>query len=361
MSIKSDRQRASHCLVILLGAFLCLASPLSARENTDVIIMNNGDKITCEVKRLQSNTLYISVDYILNTISVDWTKVDYVKSKQLFLVKTQDGTIYKGELSTLKTQGGRPVEIEVLETTEQKAILERKEVIDMSQTSANLWQRFNGEFNLGSTYTKGNDSTQYNFTTEINYVEDRWSAGATYTSNLNSSAGTSTSTRNDLILSGRRLLRWKNWYYIGVADFLQSSTQGITLQGTFGGGIGRDIKNTGDTFFTVYGGFVWQRINYNEAIIPARTQNVTSALVATSLQLFRFNRTTLHVKANLLPAVSEPGRLHFNLNSTYYVKLWGKLNWNASFYNNWDNRPPPGFSGSDYGTSTGLSISFGNR
>jgi hypothetical protein len=50
--------------------------------------------------------------------------------------------------------------------------------------------------------------------------------------------------------------------------------------------------------------------------------------------------------------------MHFNLNSTYYVKLWGKLDWNFTFYGNWVNHPPPGFSCSDYGTSTGLN--FGN-
>lgn len=357
----SDLQPVSYCLAILLLAVFGLARPLYGREKSDIIVMKNGDKITCEIKSLQSNTLYISVDYILNTISVDWTKVDHLESKQLFLVKTQDGTVYQGALSTPKTSGGRPLQIEVAEAPEKKAILQRNQVIDVTQTSTRFWQRFNGELGLGSTYTKGNQSTQYNLNTEIDYVEDRWSAGANYSSNLNSSSGSRTSTRNDLTLSGRRLLKWKNWYYTGIGDFLQSSAQGIHLQSTFGGGIGRDIKNTGATFLTAYGGFAWQQISYNQAIIPAKTQHVTSGLIGTSLKLFQFDRTTLTVKANLLPALSEPGRLHFTLNSTYYVKLWGKLNWNVTFYNNWDNRPPPGFSGSDYGTSTGLSLTFGNR
>jgi len=354
-------QPVSHCLMLLVLAVLGLALPLSARDKTDVIVMKNGDKITCEVKSLQSNTLYISVDYILNTISVDWTKVERVESKQLFLVRTQDGTVYQGLISTPKTLGGRPVEIEVLETAEKKVALEREQVVDVSQTSRNLWQRFNGEFNSGFSFTKGNESSQYNLGAEVNYVEERWTAGADYNSNLSSSTGSTTSTRNDLTLSGRRLLQWKNWYYTGIGDFLQSSAQGIKLQSTLGGGIGRNIRNTGGTFITVYGGFAWQQINYNQAIIPAKTQHVTSGLIGTSLKLFRFDRTTLKVNANLLPAVSEPGRLHFTLNSTYYVKLWGKLNWNFTFYDNWDNRPPPGFSGSDYGTTSGLSLSFGNR
>jgi hypothetical protein len=74
-----------------------------------------------------------------------------------------------------------------------------------------------------------------------------------------------------------------------------------------------------------------------------------------------FDRTTLTLNATLLPAVSDPGRFHFNVNTSYYVKLWGKLDWNFTLYGNWDNRPPPGFSSSDYGTTSGLSLTFGNR
>ena len=46
------------------------------------------------------------------------------------------------------------------------------------------------------------------------------------------------------------------------------------------------------------------------------------------------------------------------MNSTYYIKITGNLSW-VSFYGNWDNQPPPGFVGSDYGTSSGLSWTFG--
>ena len=73
--------------IVLWGA-LFLAAPLFARNKSDVIIMRNGDRITCEIKGLDADTLFISVDYILSTQSVDWSKVDHVESKQLFIVKT---------------------------------------------------------------------------------------------------------------------------------------------------------------------------------------------------------------------------------------------------------------------------------
>ena len=85
-------------LMVTLALLLFHIDSLRAREKSDLIVMKNGDKITCEVKGLASNTLYISVDYILNTISVDWTKVDHIESKQLFLVRTQGGVVYAGAL-----------------------------------------------------------------------------------------------------------------------------------------------------------------------------------------------------------------------------------------------------------------------
>ena len=79
------------------------------------------------------------------------------------------------------------------------------------------------------------------------------------------------------------------------------------------------------------------------------------------MKLFRFDRTNLNVTASLLPALSDPGRVHFNLNTSYYIKIWGKFNFNISLYGNWDTQPPLGFSGSDYGTSVGVNWDFGNR
>jgi hypothetical protein len=53
---------------------LFLAPPLLARESTDVIVMKNGDRITCEVKGLSGGVLSVSPSYILGTISVDWSQ-----------------------------------------------------------------------------------------------------------------------------------------------------------------------------------------------------------------------------------------------------------------------------------------------
>jgi Protein of unknown function, DUF481 len=346
---------------ILLCLAMLVASPTLARDKTDVILMKNGNRFTCEIKGLSSDTLYVSIPDFLGTVSVDWSKVDHIESAQLFMVKTQDGTVYTGKLSTPETQGERPMQIEIVEAPEKSVTLERNKIVQVTETSNNFWQRLSGEIGTGFTYSKGNQSAQYNVNSEVTYPEERWSATARYSSNLTANAGASTSTQNEILLSAQRLLRQKNWYYTGMTDFLQSSVQGIRLQSTFGGGIGRNIWNTGPVTFKVYGGLAWQKIDYHQAILSAPPQQVTSGLIGSSLRLFQFDKTKLTASANFLPAISQPGRIHLIMRSTYYVKLWGKLNWNFSVYDNFDNRPPPGFAGSDYGTSSGLDLNFGNR
>ena len=333
--------------------------PLLARNKTDVLVMNNGDRMTCEVKGLTSGTLYVSFDYIDGTTKVDWAKVTRIESDQLFVVKTEDGSVYSGTLRTAETPTGRPMKIEVMETPEKEDTVERSQVVQMIATSDRFWQRFNGAMSLGVIYAKGNQSTQYSLGSEVAYVRERWNAEAKFDSNLSSSTGVSASTRNSFNANAIRLMPWNNWFYSGLGGLLQSSEQGILLQGTLGGGVGRYFVNTNRASFAVLAGGAWQNTNYHTSVHPVGNQNLAAAMVYAEAKLFKFSKTNLNATAALLPALSDPGRLRFSTNASYYVKIFSDLKWNISFYGNWDNRPPPGFSGSDYGTSSGLSWTFG--
>lgn len=345
----------------LLMCLLLLVAPLLARESTDVIIMKNGDHLTGEIKGLSGGVLYFSLNYILGTSDVQWSQVDHIESKQLFLVKTEDGSVYTGSLSTAEVSGGRPMSIEVIEAPGKEVILEGTKVVQMGQTSERFWQRFNGTVNTGITYSKGNQTTQYSLSSQVAYPRERWQAGASFNSTLSTSTGVTASTRNQFSPSLLRLLRWNNWFYAGLGDLLQSSEQGIKLQSNLGGGVGRFLANTNQATIWLVGGFAWQQTQYSQSIVPQGTQNVATGLLAANLKLFRFNKTNLSVTASVFPAISQPGRVYSNLNASYYIKLSGNLSWNVSFYGSWDNQPPPTFSGSDYGTSSGLSITFGSR
>src|SRR6516164_2861099 len=257
---------------ILLLLLLC--APLLARDSTDVIVMKNGDHLTGEIKGLSQGVLYISMSYILGTSDVEWSLVDHIESKQLFLVKTEDGNVYTGTLSTANAEKGRPMTIEVVQTPERKVELERPKVVQMDTTSESFWQRFNGQINTGITYSKGNQSTQFNLGSEIAYPRERWQASASYNSTLSTSTGVTATTRNQLNLDAERLLRWNNWFYAGLAGLLQSSEQDINLQSSIGGGIGRYLANTNRVKIYVLGGFAFQRTQYSPNVAISNPQQV---------------------------------------------------------------------------------------
>jgi len=341
---------------------LVLSSPslLGAREKSDVIGMKNGDRITCEVKNIDSGGVYASVDYIDGTVKIEWSKVARIDSKQPFIVRTQDGSVYNGTISTAESQGDTPVTLAITGEDGTSKLM-REDIVSVDETSEEFLQRFNGAVGLGISYTKGNQSTQYNLNSDVEYLRERWNAKASYVANLSANSGSSTSTRNQIDFSAARLLRWNNYYTSGLVDLLQSSTQDINHQTTLGVGVGRYLTRSNRATWTVLGGMSWQNTIYNSTTTAIPNQNLAAAVFSSELRFFKFKKTNLDASAYLFLGLSEPGRVRFNTNASYYLKLFSDLNWNVTFYGNWDNNPPSNLSGSDYGTTSGFSWTFGSR
>jgi hypothetical protein len=348
--------------VMIFGFILLLfSSPLFARDNTDVIVMKNGDRLTCEIRGLSAGVLSVKLRYAKGTVGLQWSEVARLESSQLFLVQTEGGTVYTGKLSTPGIPNERIVKIQVASMPEREVEISQPQLIRLDQTAESFWRRLDGSIDTGILYSKGNQSTQYNVASQVEYRRERWSGQGSVNSSLASSSGANVSTRNQANLSSMRLLRWNNWFYSGAGSFLQSSVQGIDLQTTVGGGVGRYLRNNNQASLYVLGGFAWQNTRYKDYTSKQSAQNTAAALVAADLKVFRFKKTNLDLSALILPGISEPGRVRANTNASYYIKLFSDLSWNVSFYGNWDNQPPPTLSGSDYGTSSGLSWTFGNR
>jgi Protein of unknown function, DUF481 len=325
-----------------------------------VLVMNNGDRLTCEIKGLTSGTLYVGLDYVAGTLQVDWAKVNHLESKQLFLVTTQDGSTYVGTLSTPSTEGARPLRIEIAEAAEKSVGVEAAAVTGINQTSQDFWHRFNGAINSGFTFAKANQTTQYTLGTNAQYLRENWSSGANFTSTLTGNTGVTTSTRNNVQGYYRHLMRWNNWFYTGIGSLLQSTEQHIQLQSNLGGGIGRYLVNTNHASINVFGGMGYQNTRYSVTETLPGSQNTAAAMVGVNAALFKFDKTRVSLTAIALPALNQPGRIYSNVNTGYFLKFWGNFTWNLSFYGSWDNQPPLNFPGSDYGVTSGLGWTFGN-
>jgi hypothetical protein len=244
----------------------------------------------------------------------------------------------------------------------ESRLVDRSTVVTISQTSENFLQRFGGSIAINASYSKGNRATQYNIASELIYQRTRWGTTLSQNSNLASSTGAETSTRNQFDLDAYRMLSRTNYFVGGIATLLQSSVQGINRQTNLGIGLGRYFKNTNRVRFWLLGGAGWQRTSYVPTVVNQPPQNLVVGLFSANLEAFSFKKTRFDLSATVYPALSaQKGRTFTKTNATYYIKLFGKVDWNLSFYGSWDTKPPPTFSSSDYGSSTGLSWTFGNK
>jgi putative salt-induced outer membrane protein YdiY len=150
----------------------------------------------------------------------------------------------------------------------------------------------------------------------------------------------------------------RKWFYTGSSALLQSSQQGIDLQTTLGGGAGRFLKDTNFARIAVTAGLAVQRTNYTEHLGVQSPPNALASFVAGDVNLFKFKKTSFDASVNVLPVLSQAGRVQTNVNSAYSIQVISNFWLRLSFYGSWDNRPPAHFSGSDYGVSSSISYKF---
>jgi hypothetical protein len=194
-------RRQGHAMtlrVIILGTTLLFSLPLSAQESKDVIVMKNGDRITGEIKGLSAGVLSVRVRYIDGRIAVQWSQVAHLESNKLYLVQTESGAVYTGKLSTSGESDDPPIRIEVATTPEREVEIAQRQIISLGPTSESFWHRFDGAINTGFLFSKGNESAQYNLSSQVAYYRERWSSQVNFNSTFASNSGAPISTRNQI-------------------------------------------------------------------------------------------------------------------------------------------------------------------
>src|ERR1700746_1923660 len=76
-----------------LYASLCLllTGVLFGKRKDDVVVMNNGDRFTGEIKSLAYGELIFKSDYMADSTHLDWKKVKTLQSKDTFIVTLSNG------------------------------------------------------------------------------------------------------------------------------------------------------------------------------------------------------------------------------------------------------------------------------
>ena len=348
-----------------LGTFLlllALTGVCSARPRKDVLQFTNGDRVTCEIIKLEKGYLFVKLEYADGTVSMDWSKVARVDSSQSFVVTEQTGKRYTGSLQAQMATEATPVEkadvnLAIVGPSTSQVIAIRN-VVEIKQTDTSFWQNLHGGLDAGLNYAKQQNRTQYNFQSNALFQRTKWSVAANYQSSF-SGGGDVSNLRNDLQFNGSRQLLSPRNFYMGVLDFLQSNEQQLDLRTTVGGAVGRMFSYTNNSLIAAYAGADWNREQYSSEAAPAsRTGDSAESILGTQLNFFRFKTTNVLATANVYPSLTDPGRVRLDFNTSLKLRLAKDLYWRFGYFLNYDSRPPQDLPKSDFGSTASLGWTF---
>jgi hypothetical protein len=346
--------RSATWLVLLLAV---LTGTCSARDKKDVIQFANGDRITCEIIKLEKGYLYVKLSYADGTVLIDWSKVAHIESPQGFVIADKSTKRYTGTLQST-AEGNSSAELTVQVTGPiTKETVPANEVVELERTDTSFWQNLHGSTDVGFNYTKQENRTQVNVNSSVVFSRTKWSLGGDLQSSF-SGGGDVSNLRNDVLFTGTRQLRSPRNFYTGTEEFLHSNEQELDLRITTGGALGHVFNKTNNSYIGAYSGAVWNRERYSSVETAGQVGNSVEAILGTQMNFFRFKTMDLLLNARVYPSLTDLGRVRFDMNTSLKLRIAKDLYWRIGYNMNVDSRPPQNLPKTDFVSTASLGWTF---
>ena len=126
----------------------------------DVLILNNGDQITGDIKRISNSEISIEPEYS-NEFKVDISAVDHIKSNRDFEIKLNDGTSMVANFIGIDSNGNQ-----IVRTKNESVSVPLTEFLELNEPEKDFFWRNNIDFS--AALNKGNtDSSNTKLRTDI--------------------------------------------------------------------------------------------------------------------------------------------------------------------------------------------------
>jgi hypothetical protein len=325
--------------------------PADARPKTDIVVLTNDDRITCEIKKLERGKLTVKTDG-MGTISIKWDHVQSVTSNFGFRVELDSGRRFFGSVHPMP-EGDRLVVISDLGTT----ALEYPHVVKITPIEESFWQRISGSLDFGFDFTQERSATEYNLHVDTKYQTERYTVLTNLSSLLKVQDDTDPIRRNDLSIQ----LNWplqKRWFVVGLSAFQQNESQGLKFRALGGGGAGRFLVQSNRVRLTVIGA---GSVNQEQYTGTESFSTNFEAIGVLGFEFFKFDFPEMDVTATFatIPSLTTLGRVRLQFDSKLRIEIVKNLYWSLNFWDSFDSQPPTkDFKRNDLGLTTSLGWTF---
>ena len=326
----------------------------SAAQKTDVVVLDNGDHLTGEIKGLSAAQLDYSTDDV-GRIYIEWDKIERITSRNYFEVQTTVGRKYYGRLDPAAEDRHVVVAREAGDT------LALQDIVTIVPISARFVNRLKAYLDLGFSLAKANKATTLNLSTDVSYRGPKWSADVSFDSYAQGQTGITTTTRNTLQLNAARLFA-DRWEVGGFGQLDQNDELGLDLRLSAGVQGGR-VYLTNASEFKAAAGLVVTRERFvvtDTAGSTTTPQDNLEGVLNLLYDAFRYDSPKLDFSSQLTiyPSISSPGRVRAAFTGRIKYEVFKDFFAGINFTDNFDSRPPAGAEKNDYVSSVTIGWSY---
>jgi len=331
-----------------LCGLLLLSRPLAAGDKVDVIHLRNGDRLTCEIKKLDRSMLTISTDP-LGGATVHWGEIVRLESPRNFDITLGTGEHYYGSMLP-----AAPGEMIVALEGGGMATLMLADVIGLVPIGSSFWSRIDGNVDSGFSYAQANNETHLTLNAAAAYRGPKYEFNTSLATQITTREDAERLKRNDVSLSGRRIFS-DHWYTIAWNQYQQNQELSLDLRVIGGGGVGRDLVHTSRRLWSTYGGLVYSHEQFSGE--PA-AQSLEAA-VGGQLDFFTPSKYDFKITNNVVSYFNlSRKRVRLEMQNSWRQEFLKDFYWSLNSFDSFDGDPPDEQKHNDFGVSFTLGWKF---
>ena len=339
------------------AAFLLLIS-IPTLPGLDTVILDNGDRLTGELEKLEGGKLAFKTSYA-GMISIDWQQVQEVVTDGKAEIQVGSGRLYRGTFE--QADEG----LEVHTEGEEVLTVDLPDVVRIASYEdgdpPGFFDILEGAVDVGYNFTRGNSRlNSSSLALRGKYRRPAYQMSASATSQFarqDDSEPTSRQTadaRYDRFVSTRQ-------FAFGLLGLERNDRQLLNLRSRMGGGYGYKLKNTKTTELSLLGGFTYINEQFQDGLGAPPNGGTSSgeALAGIDYSTFLFKGIGVTTKFSFLPNLVQDGRYRIEYDSTARIPLLAGFTWSLSLFDRFDSDPPrEGVQRNDYGVVTAFGYAF---
>jgi hypothetical protein len=337
------------CVVVLCAGLSVVGAPARAAK-TDVVVLRNGDRVTCEVDQLERGRLVVKTDD-MGTLEIEWDKVQSVTAAAEFDIDDLEGRRYVGSLAP-----AAPGELRITTTAGGANVLRLADVARIHRIGATFWKRLDGSLDVGTSYTSATALFKLDVAGSIGTHNPGYDISASGSTSITEQPDAESTSRSVLSFGYTRRFR-RRWVGLFKTQLEQNRELGFDLRSSAALGGGRYlVQGRSDRLL---GGLAFS-INRERPVEGETTTNAElMAVVGYDRFAYDFPKLDVSVSAAGFVSLSEPGRRRLELEARLQREVIKDFYASLRGYESYDSRPPTAeASRNDWGVTFALGWSF---